>query len=325
MSNSAISPNQVYLGSWINWSRGPILGATLTISQGHGNLLIAFTALFVAFAGTCCFRVSCFVFHRMLSKRTAQDGIYHQRQAILRNSANGVTAMYEMGQLMWSWRKKKHLAIRRMLPIFLYVGISISAFAVAGVFSSNIAAMTGDEVLMKYSPFCGRFSVQRNISFEETTTRRVPDTTQNLISFVNYAQDCYTGNATEGRCNMLIKSRLDSNVERNASCPFAESICQSPNGNIRLDTGPLNSDTDLGINAPESERMSYRRVLHCSPLVAEGFEQNYNRSGVPYARYYYGRQTFNQSRQSTNHTYEHSQVALPLDSGITNLPSYDIV
>jgi hypothetical protein len=261
----------------------------------------------------------------MLSKTDAQDGIYHQRQAILRNSANGVTAMYEMGQLMWSWRKKKHLAIRRLLPILAYVAISISAFAVAGVFSSNIAAMTGDEVLIKYSPYCGLFSVRNNITFEDLTTRRVPDTTQNLISFVNYAQDCYTTNATEGRCNMLIKPRLNSYVDRNASCPFAESICQSPNGSIRLDTGLLDSDADFGINAPESDRMSYRRVIHCSPLIVEGFEQRFNKSGTPYARYYYGRQIFNQSRQSTNYTYEHSQVALPLESGLTNLPSYDLV
>jgi hypothetical protein len=49
MTDSTSYP--VYLGTWINWSRGPVFGATLTLTRNDANLLIAFVAFFVA-AGT---------------------------------------------------------------------------------------------------------------------------------------------------------------------------------------------------------------------------------------------------------------------------------
>lgn len=39
--------NSVYLGIWTNWSKGAVMGATLTLDRAQGNLLIAFTAVFV--------------------------------------------------------------------------------------------------------------------------------------------------------------------------------------------------------------------------------------------------------------------------------------
>lgn len=39
----------VHIGIWTNWSRGEILGLTLTLKRREGNLLLAFTAIFVAF------------------------------------------------------------------------------------------------------------------------------------------------------------------------------------------------------------------------------------------------------------------------------------
>ncbi|KAK0614802.1 hypothetical protein DIS24_g11914 [Lasiodiplodia hormozganensis] len=41
----------VYCGVWTNWSRGKVLGATLTLSREDGNLLIAFLAFFVTAVG----------------------------------------------------------------------------------------------------------------------------------------------------------------------------------------------------------------------------------------------------------------------------------
>ena len=46
------STYEVYLGAWTDWSRGRVLGATLTLSRGDGTLLIAFLAFYVAIVGT---------------------------------------------------------------------------------------------------------------------------------------------------------------------------------------------------------------------------------------------------------------------------------
>lgn len=42
----------VHIGTWTNWSRGRVMGATLTTTRQYGNLLIAFTAFFVSFVAS---------------------------------------------------------------------------------------------------------------------------------------------------------------------------------------------------------------------------------------------------------------------------------
>jgi hypothetical protein len=38
----------VYLGFWVNHSRGPVFGGTLTINREEGNILIAVISFYVA-------------------------------------------------------------------------------------------------------------------------------------------------------------------------------------------------------------------------------------------------------------------------------------
>jgi hypothetical protein len=45
---STIDDIPVYLGVWTNWSRGQVMGSTLTLDRRNGSLLIAFLAFFVA-------------------------------------------------------------------------------------------------------------------------------------------------------------------------------------------------------------------------------------------------------------------------------------
>lgn len=75
----------VYLGAWTNWSHGKISGLTITLTNQNGALLTAFLALFVTFTSTCFWRILSFTLHQHLSSSSAQDGLYHQRQSILRN------------------------------------------------------------------------------------------------------------------------------------------------------------------------------------------------------------------------------------------------
>lgn len=71
----------VHLGTWTNWSRGRIMGATLTMSREHGSLLTAFTAFFVGIVASSFWRIVCLIFHRLYSTPTSRDALHHQRQA----------------------------------------------------------------------------------------------------------------------------------------------------------------------------------------------------------------------------------------------------
>lgn len=321
MASLASTPDlQVFVGSWINWSRGRVLGATLTVSNANGNLLIAFIALFVAFTGTCTFRLFCFIFHQIASTSTAQDAIYNQRQAILRNSANGITATWELGRLLWAWRNSKQKAARRILPVAGFVLLIIGAFAASGVLSSHIAAMTGNEVLLRESDTCGQWGTKESITVNGYLDALANLTNQYLASAANYAQDCYqAAPSANERCGSYTQPRITRSITLNASCPFEERICRTKNENIMFDTGMIDSHAHLGINAPPSERTLLRRLYQCAPLVTEGYSQDSNETGTIYTRYYYGSQIA-QKAEIANFTHIHSRVTKP---DLDRLPGFE--
>ncbi|KAI1157431.1 hypothetical protein F5B18DRAFT_645083 [Nemania serpens] len=107
----ALSPDDVdqypvHLGIWTNWSGGRVLGATLTLRRSDANLLIAFTAFYIAFVASRFWRIVCFAFHRQYATATSQSALYHQRQAILRNSSTPEEGMLQLARLMWANREK---------------------------------------------------------------------------------------------------------------------------------------------------------------------------------------------------------------------------
>lgn len=79
---------KVHLGVWTDWSRGRVLGSTLTLTRTQANLLIAFTASFVVFVGSRFWRIACLVLHQSYSSAQPRDALHHQRQAVLRNSGS---------------------------------------------------------------------------------------------------------------------------------------------------------------------------------------------------------------------------------------------
>jgi hypothetical protein len=89
----------VYLGMWTNWSRGRVLGATLTLSREDGNYLLSFTAFFIGFVSTRFWRIMCFILHNLFSTSTPRDALYHQQQAILRNSYSADSGLLVFVQL----------------------------------------------------------------------------------------------------------------------------------------------------------------------------------------------------------------------------------
>lgn len=123
------------------------MGSTLTLTQPDANLLIAFTAFFIAFVAVRFWIILCFALHRFYSTSHAQDAIYHQRQAILRNSSSPEHGIRLLLQLLLTGRRSK----KPFGPVFAaFLAVScIGAFTVAGGFSSSISIAIGNKVLLK--------------------------------------------------------------------------------------------------------------------------------------------------------------------------------
>lgn len=140
--------NSVYLGTWTNWSRGKIMGATLTLDRSHGNLLIAFTAIFTGIVTGRLWRIACYIFHRWYSTSQPRDALHHQRQAILRNSNSAVSSLYTFLQLVWAWQNITSHPLVRVLPVLVTAMLCAIAFTVVGGFSSQISSALKNEVLL---------------------------------------------------------------------------------------------------------------------------------------------------------------------------------
>ncbi|KAI1360715.1 hypothetical protein F5Y08DRAFT_348529 [Xylaria arbuscula] len=259
--------SSVYLGQWTNWSRGPILGATLTTTKSYGNLLIAFVAIFIAFVASRFWRILCLVLHRCYSTSEARDAIHHQRQVVLRNSLNPESGLLNTIRLVWAWRKTPVNRLVRLLPIGLLAVICLVAFTIASGFSSSISTAAGDEVLVR-STHCGP------IRFTQPSASVVAIGSQfnaeKLNDAANYAQRCYNSNSTA--CNTFVVERLPTaTMNTTSSCPFQNRICRDPESTLRLDTGYIDSNDGLGLSAPTDQRFAWRYVLHCAPLRTEGY------------------------------------------------------
>ncbi|KAI1427362.1 hypothetical protein F5Y12DRAFT_792384 [Xylaria sp. FL1777] len=261
----------VYLGLWTNWSRGSVLGRTLTVSRRDGDLLIAFTAFFIAFVGSRFWRIACLAAHRFQSSSKPENAIYHQRQVILRNTGSADSGLLQLLQLFWAWRHSVRI-FRTILPAFALSIFCVTIFTVAGVFSSQITSSVGTEVLL-IGTSCGQTG--NVLGFPEAIFSYIGRMERNAL---NYVQQCYSNSTSLTDCDDFATRRISTFVNVSAPCPFDSSVCRSPSKSIILDTGYVNSHYHLGVNAPPNERILFRRILQCAPLETASFEGPYRDS-----------------------------------------------
>lgn len=310
-SAQLVTDEDVYLGFWINWSRGRTCGATLTLNRRNGGLLTAFLALFVTVVGTRFWRLGCFCIHRYFSSEHARDALCHQQQAILRNAAESTSGLWTLLRACWAWRRNGLSPSRRFLSSILFAILTFMVFSVATIFSSEIATSMGQEVLLRGSN-CGYLS--QNITGLDDGIALQSYLSQRTALSMAYAQRCYNNNANSRDCSILYKPRLQWTIDQNATCPFsgAEKICLSSSGNLHLDTGFIDSDRDLGINSPSGMRFLYRSAIDCAPLKTKEYTRKTSYApifetsakgdtGRKVMQYFYGK-----SLDWTNFTYQYA-------------------
>lgn len=307
-------PYPVHLGLWANWSYGSIIGSTLTLSRDNANLLIGTITFFITIVAVHIWRIISFSLHAYYSDPSPRDGLYHQRQAIIRNSSSASGTVLTLINLIFAWRKVTKSWIR-LLPILLLTTLIAIGLAAASIFASRVA--TGSEVLLTGSG-CGMVVPDlSDPSLTEVFTDYTPYLADSLTQAATYAAQCYEGSSSSSMgCGVFVKPQLKAEtIDTNASCPFS-TMCKTEDSNLLIDTGLLNSHYDFGINAPEDERFLFRMAMTCAPLKNEGYSKIYNVSqDRSYTQYFYGHGVNN------NYTFAASNDAF-YELSLTNISSF---
>lgn len=150
--------SNIYTGKWTNWSKGQIIGSTLTLTQEDATILIAFLSFYVSIVGSRILYVIHLVLHFLLSSPCPNDGLHSQRQVILRNSSSAVDSIYMLARVAWAWRGRASAVWARITPVLLFLILWFIGISLAAIFSSQISTAMGHEVLIT-SPNCGILQV----------------------------------------------------------------------------------------------------------------------------------------------------------------------
>jgi hypothetical protein len=262
--------------------------------------------------------------HLTLRARTARSFhpfYYRQKQILLRNSSGDLGTVSDSYSLFKAWWKHgAHKAFWRTGPLFLAALLFWCAWQVAAIVSFYIWQTTPPTVGLIRSGVCG-YNVFQGPGAESSFRRSGLIET---LAAETYVTQCY-GSGTSGGCSVYAEQAL-SYSRSNASCPFASSgICISENSApYLLDTGPIDSHTDLGINAPPENRVTYQKINICSPIDSTEFARVVNANETDEAYYWPPDTTLQQffygpiTNANFSYTFEYSQ-STPLD----NFP-YDI-
>lgn len=306
---------QIYTGVWVNWSRGRLMGSTLTISTSHGGLLSAFLAIFISLAGIAFWRITSFALHQMRAGKAFHDGLHHQQQLIFRNTGTASGAFWQMLQLPKFWGNNAKNSWLRTLPLALLALSNVVVFAIAAIFSSEVTKATGKGVLIQ-SPNCGRLEYENldngfsGLLQAAYNTVVLNETTEAAA----YTRNCYGDDANGLRCNRYVQRKIPWRTNVNASCPFDDDLCSfGKNGAMEMDTGPIDSHHALGVNVPKEDRVTYRKVATCSPIrTSRKYRAIWNDTDPDHIAYgdTYDRFFFGPISPAYNWTYQYNRHAI---------------
>lgn len=198
-----------------------------------------------------------------------------------------ISAVWTLSQLLWTWQNIAKRCFTRVLPTLLTAVLCLCAFAVAGGFSSSISSGIGNEVLLNGTN-CA--AVTLDMTDPNSPQIILPTFSQSTRSAANYAQQCYSSDSPGMfDCTHFAKDHLSSTVDIQADCPFRNSsICRSNASNILLDSGYIDLNEDLGVNAAPDNNILFRAVLHCAPLETQGYTQPVKGPRDNFTTYNYG-------------------------------------
>lgn len=283
----------VHEGFWTNWSKSRVTGFTLTLCPTHGTLVTNAVALFVTVAGSQLWTIMRFTLHQVRASRQPTNclQLHNQQQLILRNAPTDLATVPLMMKLAWaSWKSTRRPFSYPLLIATLAIS-HVLLFMLAGTFSNNLVN-AGNSVLSR-SHHCGVF----NQTYLDIAANGInPASTETLALSVQYfskiqddvelsreyAEQCYMSNPkyyVASACNNLKNATLNvTETVHDGLCPFDSKLCHDNSETVVLDTGDINTHTELGINAEPKDRLTYRRITTCAVLNATNHVTGWNGS-----------------------------------------------
>ena len=233
--------------------------------------MVAFLAIFVSVAGGSVWRILAFVIHQQRVSKTPSDGLHYQQQAILRNVATPGVASWQLLWLVPPWRKLARRPFWRSLPLVLLAILNLSLFFAAGILVAEVTRTPGSDVLVRSSN-CGNWTLNDTDILLAFQGKNVNDT----VSAATYARACYGGPSNALECNQYPVQSLPYSRTENVTCPFVDGMCLRKYPAIAFDTGNISSHDHFGINAQIKDRITYRRMTTCAPLMSLGYTSTMN-------------------------------------------------
>ncbi|MCJ1337032.1 hypothetical protein MMC09_002311 [Bachmanniomyces sp. S44760] len=310
-----------YLGHWVNWSRGAIAGATLTLSERDAGLLTAFLAIFVSASGAAFWRILSYIIHQFRANPEPSDGLHHQQQVVYRNAASPGDAAWEFLRLGFYWRENARRPYRRSWLPTLCASLCFVLFGLAGIFSSQVTKSAGNETLVR-SGNCGIWTLDKAGTSQSgfaLNSKSLNDT----ITAAGYARACYGAASNSLECNQYTQQQLDYTTNQNASCPFGDNLCVlGATGAFEMDSELIDSHVHLGINSPPNERVQYRRKATCSPIFTKDYKEIFNNTGEDAKNEITYGDTFQRFHfgpiiDVSNYTYAYNEHTIAEDAGYT--------
>ncbi|KAF2707658.1 hypothetical protein K504DRAFT_535293 [Pleomassaria siparia CBS 279.74] len=288
----------VYYGAWINWTRGAVNGATITLSAQNSGIMVAGLAIWLSIAGGSLWRILAMAFHHQRTTRNPRDGLHYQQQVILRNATTPGTALWQFISL-FSWRKLTRRPIWRSFPLIITAFVILAVFFLSGVLVSEVTRTTGSEVLIR-SDQCGNWTI------DATSVLRIQTKLLNgTITAASYARSCYGGASKALECNRYEIQSLPYTTSDDDACPFADGICRSDV--FSLDTGKISSNDHLGINSKPDDRITYQRKTSCTVLDVENYRFMLNYTAAQDSHFRSGNNvtfTYNLRSSTVGHGYD---------------------
>jgi len=249
-------------------------------------VIISFLAIYVSYASTHFWGIISFIVHQSRADTRSRDGLYHQQQAILRNSPTDMNALAQFLKVAWHWREATNGSLRRSAPLGALALIHFLLFYVAGLSSSTVIG-SSDVVLLR-SDRCGWIEdfpqMLRAFTGWQPNARQLD--VLNAVSVhgswsyrrsAAYARACYAeeSGSYAAICNTYPSRRLSSTFNSSSSggCPFPGKACTT--GLLVMDSGNLDSDRDFGLNAREKDRLFFRRVTSAVPIDTDKYATNW--------------------------------------------------
>jgi hypothetical protein len=262
----------VHTGLWTNHLYNHIQGATLTLTATNSSYLVAFLALFLGFVAGHLWAIISYTIFQIRSTLSPRDGQHHQQQAILRNYFAPAAVIWQLLLVSWSWRRRRGMkTIVSALPVALLALVSITAFGAAGILSAQVT--NKESYVLVRSSECGLWLEPSNITapdygaqIADFKTKKTED--YNLASTM--AVSCRKDSVVTSDCVSYAPKQMEWTTTINTPCPFENKIC-SRNSTVQFDSGFLDTTLHFGIMAARQDRLLFRTVAECAPLVRYGY------------------------------------------------------